>query len=131
MKPIVQDKFVKFANDGITKIERGNCFPACVASLLEIPLNQVPNIEELFDCYAWFDVFVCWLENKGYEYVVSTKDECENSGDYYLVSGKSPRGDFNHIVIYKDGKMVHDPHPDGTGVLTEVDFERIIKLKLP
>ncbi len=38
-------------------------------------------------------------------------------GEYYTVSGVSPRHpEVYHIVIYKDGKMVHDPHPDQTGL---------------
>lgn len=123
MTPITQDKFVKFAADGVTKTERGNCFAACIASLLDVPLNHVPNIEELYDCYAWYDVFCSWLECKGYTFETSTKQECISSGGYYLVSGKSPRGSFNHIVIYKEGQMVHDPHPDRTGLLTEEEFE--------
>lgn len=123
MTPITQDKFVKFDQDGITKVQRGNCFAACIASLLDIPLNQVPNVEELFDCYAWYDVFCSWLETKGFTFETGTKQECEKSGDYYLVSGDSPRGNFKHIVIYKNGKMVHDPHPDRTGILTEHIFE--------
>ncbi|RQO65095.1 hypothetical protein DBR40_24805 [Pedobacter sp. KBW01] len=129
MKPVFQDKFVKYALDGITKIERGNCFPACIASLVEVPLNQVPNIEELYDCYAWFEVLCAWLEHKGFSYEISTKEECEASNEYYMVSGQSPRGNFNHIVIYKNGTLAHDPHPDGTGLSSEVDYEYLKRIK--
>lgn len=129
MKAITQDKFVKYAEDGVTMTERGNCFAACIASLVEVPLNYVPNIEELFECYPWFDVLCAWLEEQGFEFISSTKDECEKTDRYYMVSGKSPRGNFNHIVIYQYGKMIHDPHPDHTGILTEEIYEYLEKIK--
>ena len=36
---------------------------------------------------------------------------------YYIVSGKSPRYNVDHSVVFRKGKMVHDPHPDNTGIL--------------
>lgn len=33
---------------------------------------------------------------------------------YWIASGKSPRGDFDHCVIYRGAVREHDPHPDGT-----------------
>ncbi len=34
-----------------------------------------------------------------------------------IMVGKSPQGNWNHTVIYKSGQMIHDPHPDGKGIL--------------
>lgn len=33
----------------------------------------------------------------------------------YLASGISPRG-VHHMVVMKDGKLVHDPHPSKAGI---------------
>jgi hypothetical protein len=47
----------------------GNCFSACVASLLEIPLSEVPYfmgdgpIEQEYD---WFNPFLAWLRERGW-----------------------------------------------------------------
>ena len=35
---------------------------------------------------------------------------------YWIATGKSPRGDFNHSVIYYKDKLFFDPHPDNTGL---------------
>ncbi|WP_282638114.1 hypothetical protein [Sphingobacterium thalpophilum] len=77
----------------------------------------------------WFWILEEWLKHKGYKYVYGgDREDYIGFNGYYFVTGKSPRGDFNHIVIYKDGKMVHDPHPSGAGILTEEKFEHLEKL---
>jgi hypothetical protein len=50
-------------------------------------------------------------------------------GEPYLVSGISPRDpNVHHIVIYQDGQMVHDPHPDRTGLASlDDDFRWTIR----
>jgi len=39
---------------------------------------------------------------------------------YVLAAGKSPRGDYRHVVVGKinqvDFELVHDPYPDGSGL---------------
>lgn len=117
----------KMHTDGVT----GNCWPTAIACILECRIDQVPNIEELFSVpeMPWYWILKEWLNFKGYEYIDNLPKEFYSTyTGYYFVTGKSPRGDFNHIVIYKDGKMVHDPHPSGDGILTEDLFEHIEKL---
>ena len=92
----------------------GNCTEAAVATLLGLPLDQVPtfytgesgsqhlNMERFFN-------------ERGYELEVCSANispEC-----MYLVSGKSSRG-CSHMVVYYDGQLLHDPHPSGEGVLS-------------
>jgi hypothetical protein len=115
MKPIKQTLF--FDKDGV-----GNCFEACIASILEINLEEVP----MFHDNDWFPYFFEWLVSKGYSYHgtlnpdrITTYNKGVNG--YFIVAGDSPRGSHikgGHAVVYKDGIMVHDPHPDNTGVLT-------------
>lgn len=40
-----------------------------------------------------------------------------NISTYHVVVGPSPRGAYNHAVVGLNGKIVHDPHPDGGGLL--------------
>lgn len=40
-------------------------------------------------------------------------------GKICIVRGKSPRGDFGHVIVGKIStsgviEMIHDPHPDGS-----------------
>jgi len=123
MKPVMQTLF--YDKDGT-----GNCFEACLASIFEIDLKDVPN----FHGDTWFKDFWEWLKIKGYTSYGSLYDE--GIGDYkggvdgfFIVAGESPRGTHirgGHAVVYKNGKLVHDPHPDGTGV---VSFKYIMSIE--
>lgn len=53
MKPIYQNKF------GLGK---GNCLQACVASVLELDLNDVPDFNESET--KWFNYLVEWAKSK-------------------------------------------------------------------
>jgi len=68
----------------------------------------------------WDDVKNMWLASIGYEelYIESIDEWLKEHPDTpYLTSGKSSRG-VDHVVIYMNGKMIHDPHPSGEGLLT-------------
>ncbi|MDO8640048.1 MAG: hypothetical protein Q7R33_00725 [Nitrosarchaeum sp.] len=114
MKPVKQNLF--FDTDGV-----GNCFEACIASILEVDLIDVP----MFHDKDWFQRFWDWLISKGYQYHGTlNKDQVltYNKGvdGYYIVAGDSPRGPHiigGHAVVFINGQRVHDPHPDNTGIV--------------
>jgi hypothetical protein len=106
----------------------GNCWQAAVASVLDLPLEAVPHFVKISDDGGqhWWLHTLDFLSDYGYTLEVIR--EHLDTDEYYFVSGPSPRGqELHHVVIYKNGRMVHDPHPDGTGVLEEKHFEVIRK----
>jgi hypothetical protein len=146
MIPVTQTKVVVKNSKG-EEVVRGNCYAACIASLLEVPIDQVPNVEVFFhieDSSYWQEVMLTFLNSKGWElssdhrFRVFHNEEIgveegkreewikELTDKYYLVSGKSQRGVY-HICIYQNGKLVHDPHPTKEGLLTETYFQVLEK----
>ena len=137
MIPVIQTKVVVYNTKG-DMVVRGNCYAACIASLLEIPITEVPNIETLYgiDDSYYYSVLTKWLEHLGYDLSADNRFTCFHGDEtkkeykpilkdkYYLVSGKSARG-VQHVCVYQNGKMVHDPHPTKEGLLTEEYFESI------
>ena len=137
MIPVTQTKVVVFNSQGAA-VQRGNCYAACIASILELPITEVPNIETLYamDGTFYYEVLCKWLAHLGYEMTTDGRFGCfhgdrtkdcfieELQNQYYIVSGKSPRG-IQHACIYKNGKMIHDPHPTREGLVTEEHFESI------
>lgn len=108
----------------------GNCWPAVIGSLLHIPIEIIPNFCAN-DNKEWFEDTNTFLEHFGYRMVEirlleqTPEDVFALLGDVYLaVSGPSPRGKFDHSVVYFGNKMVHDPHPDNTGLvkITDIGF---------
>lgn len=88
--------------------KRGRCFPTCIASILDIDERDVPDLDNTDR--AQVDKF---LAPYGYYYREVGTDV--RPLGYHIILGVSPRGG-NHSVVGRDGKLVHDPHPqDGTG----------------
>jgi hypothetical protein len=74
----------------------------------------------------WDTVMNQWLASQGYiEKAILNIDEWlkENPETPYMAFGKSARN-IGHVVIYKNGKLFHDPHPSNEGLieLDENDF---------
>lgn len=143
MIPVTQTKVV-VKNSKDEEVIRGNCYAAAIASILELPIDQVPNVEVFFhiDNGYWQEVMLAFLASKGWDLCSDHRfkvfhdenygfedrekwlEDCKDK--YYLVSGKSPRGVY-HICIYQNGKLVHDPHPTKEGLLSEVFFQSLEK----
>lgn len=106
MKPVMQTAF---------GYPNGNCFAACVASLLELSIEEMPGIEgKRFE-----DVWDEWLSTRGLTYVDVPAGTGAFVRGYCIATGKSPRGGVTqsgrpvlHAVIAKDMQLVYDPHPD-------------------
>lgn len=128
MTPVDQTCFNAVApGDPLPPIgDRGNCMQAAVASILNLTLDDVPNFidhardddHELPEDVppAWFESLLGFLVSRGYSLVVTTVP-LPGLG---LMSGRSPRGPWTHLVVAEGPDVVHDPHPDRTGV-TEPD----------
>lgn len=151
MIPVTQTKVV-VRNSKDEMVVRGNCYAACIASILDKTIDEVPNVETLFhvDDTFWYIVMRTYLTSIGWEICPDNMFQRfhPNSGfsfdgtdlngkipewyDYvdrfYLVSGLSPRG-VQHMCIYRNGKLIHDPHPTREGLLTEEYFESLEKVK--
>jgi hypothetical protein len=104
-EPVMQTKF------GETD---GNCWAACIASLFsEVDIEDIPYWRGT----GWFEKFTEWsIAEFGYVPLIiwagETLPYSWPPNTYYIVSGKSPRGDYDHAVIYRNGKLVHDPYPE-------------------
>jgi hypothetical protein len=107
----------------------GNCLPSCIASILEVPLEEVPPLQDMGT--NWFPALWDFLISKGYEFHGTGRKEnvltyTLGVNGYYIVNGSSPRGfKRGHSVVFHEGKLVHDPHPSGLGVPEIFDFYMI------
>lgn len=108
VKKVYQTKFGK---------PEGNCFSACIASILEVGIDDVPCYHE--DKGVWYRKYQQWLRSYKLDFVAISdwqgegKEVCPNV--YSIVGGISPRN-LPHSVVYFGLDMVHDPHPEGGGV---------------
>lgn len=106
--------------------ERGNCYPTVIACILEMPVEEVIQFQELYDT-VWYEPLNDWLAERGWEFEYLPSHPADD--EPYFVTGISPRDpNVRHICIYRSGSMIWDPHPDGRGIITQDNFERLIRL---
>ena len=129
MKIQYQTKFL----DKEKKI-RGNCMMTTYACYFDLDVTAVPNIEDLFDSKPtgfWFSVLSLWLKQYCYKeekYYENDPYLTEGFKDYYFACGSTNRG-TKHQVIYKEGKLFHDPYPLGEGLIKPDYFITLVDLK--
>jgi hypothetical protein len=94
---------------------KGNCNSACLAMLLGLRIEDVPNFNDSSDYNGAMQDF---LAGHGYGILTFPIGAIELRAfhkGYGIAAGESPRG-HNHAVLYFDGELWHDPHPDRSGV---------------
>lgn len=109
----------------------GDCQRAVLASVFDFEIDEVPHFyngkrspEDAADHER------AWLLKLGivpiHIPVLGTLDEAlafgaaRAAGCYCVFAGRSPRGN-NHAVVSLDGEIVHDPSPDGGGIIAPCD----------
>ena len=107
---------------------KGNCVAACIATLLSVGLAEVPHFIEFGIAYGdaedgksskgshWWDMMLGFLAGHGLWITELESVRDADRGEVLLVAGPSPRG-VMHQVLYRDGRLWHDPHPSRDGVL--------------
>lgn len=117
MNPVDQE-FVHDLSIG----QQGDCFRACIASVLELPISEVPHFAQLThgsSSSAFWNMAYDWLEARGYEYTFRSRMNRadQDKAEYHMMTGPSPRGNGTyHCVVAQGGVIVHDPHPTRAGL---------------
>lgn len=138
MKPVYQTIFDK---------TQGNCVSAVLASLLEIPLEDVPHFSAITDG-DFFPYVQQFMLSKGYEYdqylingnrtdiekpdeFVKFRDRLPDFGhingmyDTTVYSWKHGIGICHNVICDKDFNIVHDPNPSNKGVTKYPQHEEL------
>lgn len=125
MLPVDQTSFGK---------PHGNCFSACVASILHLPVEDVPWFMGPED---WWAGFLDWLRPRGLSAISFPLRDgvCGYlDGVHHILSGKSPREQdgelLDHSVVALGEEVVHDPHPSRGGLVTRTDTIILFPLDL-
>jgi hypothetical protein len=119
MKPVDQTKL------GVD----GNCYSACLASILELSVEEVPVFG--LGPVSWLIEAEKWLRAKhgytmiGFDPVVVENFYCRPAM-HHLIRGESPRGP--HAVVGFCGEIVYDPHPSRDGLVMVSGYEFLIPI---
>lgn len=118
--------------------QHGDCMRACIASLFDLPIAEVPHFLRDADgspIKFWDGVFD-FCEARGFDYNPQHKSHVNQLADhmdgYHIIGGPSPRGGgILHAVVGRNGEIVFDPHPSKAGLAgdpSEWTFDYLVKL---
>jgi len=105
---------------------KGNCFPACFATITGHPLETIPNFCELYAGPDWYAHFIRWCRPLGLApWTVTLEGEIpkfigEQFADIpWIACGHTPRG--LHCCVYIGRNLYHDPNPCREGLQDVID----------
>ena len=120
----------------------GDCWRALVACILDLELKEVPHFMQIWideNVRVAYRAYLKFMSKYGLiphlleQTEVLTFDKAihpvihNDEFEYYFGIGTSPRN-MNHIIILKNGKMIHDTHPSKAGILNVKYWEVFIKI---
>lgn len=105
------------------KGEIGDCWRACIATILARSVESVPHFA-LLGVQHFIPTTLAWLEAEGFEASIDAddfKDKGLRPMRQCILRGISSRGRAHAVVgDTETGKMIHDPHPSKEGLLEVV-----------
>lgn len=113
----------------------GNCFQACVASILEMPLEAVPDFCNEYP-EDWFLKLGDWLKPMGMSAIMIKYDDGADLAEvlkdqFVLAGGTSAVRSIPHEVIWMNGKVIWDPAPERKGLKGRPDDFIVFTLSEP
>ena len=120
--------------------EQGNCFAAAMATILRISLDEAEGYLDGLDSTEkieahWWEYLQKWLKPHALAalYLPWGPPAYPETYSYgkpgliYIANGKGPRG-HEHSVVYRDGELLHDPHPSSEGLSEVTSFVLFVPL---
>lgn len=101
-------------HDYVQEVGSKNCMQCAVAYMLGLPLLKTPDFEKIHSpqCTA-YESMEAFFNSQGYT-AEMLPPNMQISGDY-LASGSTKRG-TSHMVVMRNGELLHDPHPSKDGL---------------
>ena len=82
------------------------------------------------DAGTWYEKWRNWVDGRGYDLAARNwRSFPMDANTYYIVQGKSPRGEYDHLVIYKGDQPYWDVHPSGAFLDGEPKFGYVMTPK--
>ena len=112
----------------VDQIGDSDCFAACLSALTGRPLADVPHwsMADTVSAGRWPAV-LRFLWGRGWNMAV---DFAAPAG-IAVAHGKSPRGEWGHSVLYKNGQPWHDPHPSRAYLAGPVESYTVVWRRAP
>lgn len=101
--------------------ERGNCFAACLASILELSLDAIPGHDGCDNGRdeEWRAIYTDFLNGLGFGWFdakIFDDEYLKQLKGFMLGTVQFPGSTSLHAVVLKDGAIIHDPIPGSPAI---------------
>jgi len=122
LRPAIEVVKVNMARDD-------DCLQASLATILGLPLDAVPRFDEAaIPGKNQNGMARSWLKSIGYTMDVFNADR--HFAGMHIKCGTSLRG-CGHASVYDGNELYHDPHPEGGGIVGDVEENIIVRQTYP
>lgn len=139
MIPVIQTRLAPPRDElGVMSAAPGNCWSACVAPILELPISDVPDEAKYWQPgmthrESWrpfAEEMYQFLAGRGLAVIDLPRSTliCFMSGPkifdqiFNIMSGQSPRDpNIYHAVVARGYEIAHDPHPSRDGLAGDAE----------
>ena len=115
MKPVYQ---TKFGGAAVPENQQGDCMRACIASIFEISLEEAPDFAGSIVSGGWFFHLQKWLKGRNLSILMLSAKPVDVPAGYAMAAVLSltlKNPEDGHMVVVKNGLLVHDPNPANAG----------------
>ena len=112
MKPVPQ---TLFGGSDAPENEQGNCMAACLASIFDVGLEDVPNFAGSIVSGGWFVTLQDWLRARNLSILMLPASPLDVPAGYAMAAVLSKtlsKPEDGHMVVVRNGLLVHDPNPN-------------------
>lgn len=129
MKPVDQTRFGR---------PDGNCWTACVASILEVPIEELSDLEDAYRSAAigWenggefqWSLILAETHALGFTvgWIMMDNPNLPRLPPHgYSIANGPAVGGMPHSCVALDGEVVHDPHRERNGLLAIESYDVLI-----
>jgi hypothetical protein len=124
--------------------EEGNCFVACLASILEVGLEELAEVERVYlhgaaeweaaefrlrpGIYRRILREVNRVLVEDHKCILVTVSTMFGAPKGFAIAGGPGGRGLQHGVVFEDGVMVHDPEPSRAGLEGVEDYTILVKV---
>jgi len=122
----------------------GNCYSACIASILELPIESFDEFHRLYSAWGVLHEAgekVSWEVRTAHVSEIQERTghipiHVQFGGDtivplgWSIANGPAERG-VDHSCVALNGTIIHDPHPSRAGLISIEDFEILLPIIWP
>lgn len=126
MTPVHQEFYAKHEGEKPGPGVYGDCFRAALASLLDLPLQEVPHFAK--DADGDGALFWClinhWLSARGQALILSRgfdftiQQRAGMAPVFHLILGTCADG-YPHVWVALSGRLIFDPNPSQLAIVTK------------